>query len=226
MAEALHQAKEGRLHILGKMAESLEAPRPDYKPHAPRNYSFTIARDMIGALIGPGGKIIQEIQRTTNSTIVVEEKDDMGHVSIFANNQDDMDAAVEAAKGYTASPEINTIYTGKITSIREFGAFVEFLPGREGLLHISEVAWERLEDLDGILAEGDEVEVKLLEINEGKFRLSRKALLPKPEGYVERERRGPRGGGDRGPRRGGDRDRRGGGDRRGGDRDRGPRRRS
>jgi len=226
LSKALSQAKEGRLHILGKITETMAEPREDYKPHTPRIVQISIPKEFIGAVIGTGGKIIQEIQSVTGTTIVIEEVDNKGIVDIFAENRDSIEAAMKWINSIIEVPEVGKVYQGKVKSIVEFGAFVEILPGKEGLLHISEVAWKRLENLDGILKEGDELEVKLLEIDQktGKLRLSRKALMEKPDGFVERERP-PRDRNDRGDRRGdrgdrGDRDRdRGGSDRRhGGDR--------
>lgn len=219
---ALKQAKAGREHILGKMLETLPEPRADYRPHVPRIVEFKIDREFIGAVIGPGGKIIQEIQRETNSTVSISEEGEFGIVQIYTNDKAGMDAAIARIKGITSKPDVGTVYTGKVRSIMPFGAFVEFLPGKDGLLHISEISYERLESMDGVFKEGDSVEVKLVEVDPktGKFRLSAKALLPVPEGYVapeERPRRENRDRNDRGDRRGGDRDRRGG------DRDRGPR---
>ena len=221
LSKALTQAKEGRLHILGKITETMAEPRADYKPHTPRIVQISIPKEFIGAVIGTGGKVIQEIQAVTGTTIVIEEIDNKGIVDIFAENRDSIEAALKWINSIIEVPEVGKVYQGKVKSIVEFGAFVEILPGKEGLLHISEVAWKRIENLDGILKEGDEVEVKLLEIDQktGKLRLSRKALMEKPEGFVERERP-PRDRNDRGDRRGdrGERDR--GGDRRhgGGDR--------
>jgi len=218
LAKALAQAKEGRLHILDKITETLAEPRPDYKPHTPRIVQITIPKEFIGAVIGTGGKVIQEIQAVTGTTIVIEEVDNKGIVDIFAENRDSIEAALKWVNSIIEVPEVGKVYQGKVKSIVEFGAFVEILPGKEGLLHISEVAWKRLENLDGILKEGDEVEVKLLEVDQktGKLRLSRKALMDKPEGYVERERP-PRERSDRGGDRDrGDRDRDRGGNRYGG----------
>lgn len=216
LKEALMQAKEGRLHILGEMAKTIAEPNADLKPHAPRSVNIQIAKEMIGAVIGPGGKIVQEIQASTGTIVVIEEVNNHGIVNIFANDQESMDAAVSRVKSIVSLPEPGEIYTGIVKSITTFGAFIEFMPGKEGLLHISEITWERLESMDGVLEAGEEVKVKLIEVDQrsGKFRLSRKVLLDKPEGYVERERSG---GGNRG---GGDRDRRGGGDRRSGGGDR------
>ena len=180
---ALNQAKEGRLHILGEMEKAIETPREDFKPHVPRSHKMTIPQDMIGAVIGPGGKVIQEIQKETGATINIEEVDNKGVVSIFAIDDAAMQAALGRIKAIVAIPEVGETYDGKVKSIMPFGAFVEFMPGKDGLLHISEIKWERLENMDGILEVGEEVSVKLIGIDKksGKFRLSRKALLPKPE---------------------------------------------
>ena len=182
LSEALNQAKEGRLHILSEMTKTISIPREDLKPHTPRSYKMSIAKDMIGAVIGPGGKIIQEIQKESGATVLVEEVDEKGIVNIFSSNQDDMDNAVERVKAIVALPEVGETYVGKVKSIKDFGAFIEFMPGKDGLLHISEIKWERVETMDGILEEGEEIKVKLTEIDRrtGKFRLSRKALIPKP----------------------------------------------
>lgn len=180
---ALNQAKEGRMHILGEMAKAITAPREDYKPHVPRSFKMSIPSDMIGAVIGPVGKVIQEIQKETGATINIEEVDDRGEVSFFAVDKEAMDAAVGRVKNIVAVPEVGETYDGKVKSIMPFGAFIEFMPGKDGLLHISEIKWERLENMDGVLEVGEEVSVKLIGIDKksGKFRLSRKALLPKPE---------------------------------------------
>ena len=183
LSKALNQAKEGRLHILKEMLKSIDKPRADLKPHTPRSFKLTIAKDMIGAVIGPGGKIIQEIQKESGATVLVDEVDDNGVVNIFASNQENMDAAVEKVKAIVALPEVGEEYIGKVKNIMPFGAFIEFMPGKDGLLHISEIKWERLESMDGVLEEGEEIKVKLIEIDKktGKFRLSRKVLIPKPE---------------------------------------------
>jgi polyribonucleotide nucleotidyltransferase len=192
MREALSQAKKGRLHILDAMYECMPAARADVKPHAPRMVKLIIDKEYIGAVIGPGGKIIQEMQRTTGATINIEEVDNHGEVSIFSANKDSLDAAVRWINGIVAVPEIGDVYDGVVKGIKEFGAFVEFMPGKQGLLHISEISWKRLETMDGIFKEGDEVKVKLvgLDPKTGKFKLSHKALLPKPE-QAPREDRGP-----------------------------------
>ena len=191
MREALSQAKKGRLHILDAMYECIPAARADVKPHAPRMVKLIIDKEFIGAVIGPGGKIIQEMQRTTGATINIEEVDNHGEVSIFSANKDSLDAAVKWINGIVAVPEIGEVYDGVVKGIKEFGAFVEFMPGKQGLLHISEISWKRLETMDGIFKEGDEVKVKLvgLDPKTGKFKLSHKALLPKPE-QAPREDRG------------------------------------
>lgn len=181
--KALNQAREGRLHILGKITDTMPAPREDYKPHAPRIVSIKIPKDMIGAVIGPGGKIIQEIQATTGAIIVIEEEGNFGKVDISADNKEAIDAALARVNAITAVPEVGTVYTGKVKSIVPFGAFVEILPGKDGLLHISEIEWKRLEKVEDALKEGQEVEVKLIEVDQrsGKLKLSRKVLLPRPE---------------------------------------------
>jgi len=171
------------LHILGKITETMAEPREDYKPHAPRIVTIKIPKDMIGAVIGPGGKIIQEIQATTGAIIVIEEEGNFGKVSISADNKEAIDSALARVNAITAVPEVGTVYTGKVKSIVPFGAFVEILPGKDGLLHISEIEWKRLEKVEDALKEGQEVEVKLIEVDQrsGKLKLSRKVLLPRPE---------------------------------------------
>ncbi|AGA79654.1 polyribonucleotide nucleotidyltransferase [Echinicola vietnamensis] len=183
LKEALYQAKDGRLHILEEISKTLAAPKPDLKPHTPRSYNMTIPKELIGAVIGPGGKVIQEIQKDTGATIVIEEVDNAGKINIFSNNQESMDSAIGRIKAIVAQPEIGETYTGKVKNIMPFGAFVEFMPGKDGLLHISEIKWERLENMDGVLEPGEEIMVKLIDVDKktGKFKLSRKALLPKPE---------------------------------------------
>lgn len=183
LKQALYQAKEGRLHILNEITKTLSAPRPDLKPHAPRSYNMSIPKELIGAVIGPGGKVIQEIQKDTGATIVIEEKDNMGKINIFSNNQESMDGAIRRIKAIVAQPEIGEVYTGKVKNIMPFGAFVEFMPGKDGLLHISEIKWERLDNMEGVLEPGEEIMVKLIDVDKktGKFKLSRKVLLPKPE---------------------------------------------
>jgi polyribonucleotide nucleotidyltransferase len=231
MRAALAQAKNGRLHIINAMYDAVPAARPEPKPHAPRMEKLIIDREFIGAVIGPGGKVIQEIQRETGTTINIEEVGETGEVSIFSAQKEGLEKAVAWVKGIIAVPEVGEVYESIVKSIMPYGAFVEFMPGKQGLLHISEVSWKRLDTMEGVLSEGEKVKVKLTgtDPKTGKFKLSRKVLMPKPEGYVEREERGDRPDrGDRGPRddrRGPRDDRRGGGDRRGGDnyRDRGDR---
>jgi len=182
LEKALNQAKEGRLHILSKMTEVIEKPKSDFKPFAPRAHNMVIDRELIGAVIGPGGKVIQEIQRESGATINIEEKDNKGYISIFATNGESMSIARKRVEGIVKMPEVNEVYEAKVKSIQAFGAFCEFLPGKEGLLHISEITWERLPSMDGVLKEGDMLQVKLTEIDKktGKYRLSRKVLLPRP----------------------------------------------
>ena len=225
LEKALEQARQGRMHIMGEMMKTISEPRADYKEFVPRMIQIRVAGEFIGAIIGKGGETIQRIQRETGTTITITEENNNGVsegvVDIFGQDKEAMDKALEWINGITAVPEVGTVYHGKVVSILEFGAFVEILPGKEGLLHVSEIDWKKTDKVEDVLNVGDELDVKLLEIDEktGKMRLSRKALIEKPEGYVEPERR-PRGG-DRGPRR--DNDRRPGGDRRPNG-DRGPRR--
>jgi len=183
LKEALYQAREGRLHILNEINKTLDAPKPDYKPHTPRSFNMMIPKELIGAVIGPGGKVIQEIQKDTGATIIIEEVDNAGKINIFSNDQNSMDAAISRIKGIVAQPEIGETYTGKVKNIMPFGAFVEFMPGKDGLLHISEIKWDRLETMEGVLETGEEIVVKLIDVDKktGKFKLSRKVLLPKPE---------------------------------------------
>jgi polyribonucleotide nucleotidyltransferase len=182
LTNALNQAKDGRLHILGEMAKTMTAPREDYKPHAPRIVMIKIDKEFIGAVIGPGGKIIQEMQRETGATISIEEKDNQGFVQVFADNKAAIDAALSRIRAIASKPEVGEIYEGKVKSIMPFGAFVEIMPGKDGLLHISEIDHRRIETMDGIFNVGDEVRVKLLDVDkQGKLKLSRKALLPRPE---------------------------------------------
>lgn len=184
LEKALSQAKEGRMHILGKIMETMPEPRGDFKAHAPRIEVIIIPKDFIGAVIGPGGKIIQGMQEETGATITIEEIDGYGRVEISANNKASIDAAMDKIKGIIAIPEVGEVYEGKVRSIMPYGCFVEFLPGKDGLLHISEVDWKRLESVEEAgIHEGDMIEVKLVDIDpkSGKFKLSRKALLPRPE---------------------------------------------
>lgn len=218
LAEALDQARQGRLHILGEIEKTIAVPREDYKPFVPRITQIKVPKEFIGAIIGPGGKVIQEMQRETGTTIVIEEVGDFGVVDIVADNLEARDKVIEKIKRIASVPEVGEIYRGKVKNIQPFGAFIEILPNQDGLLHISEIDWKRLEKVEDALKVGDEVEVKLIEVDpkSGKLKLSRRALIPKPEGYVERapERRneGRREGGQE---RGNDRDRSHGGDHRG-----------
>ncbi|HEY4787071.1 MAG TPA: polyribonucleotide nucleotidyltransferase [Bacteroidales bacterium] len=190
LTKALEQARAGRLHILGKITECIAEPRADYKPHAPRIVQMTIPREFIGAVIGTGGKVIQEIQNVTGATIVLEEIDNKGVIDIFADNKESIDGALARINAIVEVPEVGKVYKGKVKSILAFGAFIEILPGKDGLLHISEVDWKHLQSLEGIMKEGDEVEVKLIDIDKktGKMKLSRKVLLPKPERMEGAER--------------------------------------
>jgi polyribonucleotide nucleotidyltransferase len=215
MKNALAQAKEGRLHILSKMNEVLSEPADDLSEYAPRFTSIKVPVDTIGAIIGSGGETIRSITKDTGCEINI---DDEGVVLISSASKEATDQAIAIIEQLIKKPEAGEVYTGKIVEIREgLGAFVEFMPKTKGLLHISEIAYERTENVEDVLTKGDEIEVKLLEVRDGKFRLSRRALMEKPEGWEERPpRRDNRGGGDR---RGGGRDSRGGGrDNRGGDR--------
>jgi polyribonucleotide nucleotidyltransferase len=191
MRKALEQARRGRLHILDAMYNCIPAHRPELKPHAPRIEQLLIDTEFIGSVIGPGGKIIQEIQRETGTTINIEEQNGKGIVKIFSSNKEGIDKAMNWIKGIVAVPEIGETYEGIVKSVVPFGAFIEFLPGKQGLLHISEVSWMRLDNLDGVIAEGDKVKIKLVgtDPKTGKLRLSRKVLMPKPEGYVEPEKK-------------------------------------
>ena len=207
LEKALLQAKEGREYILGKITECIAEPREDLKPHAPRIETMTIPKEFIGAVIGPGGKIIQGMQEETGATITIEEVDNIGRIEIAGTNKKSIDDAMRIIKGIVAVPEVGEVYKGKVRSIMPYGAFVEFLPGKDGLLHISEIDWKRLETVEQAgLKEGDTISVKLVDIDAktGKFKLSHKVLLQKPEGYEERPprpERGPRSErGDRGPR--------------------------
>jgi polyribonucleotide nucleotidyltransferase len=183
MMAALEQARHGRLHILDQMYDCMPSYRPEVKPHAPRMQKLFIDKEFIGAVIGPQGKIIQEIQRETGTTINIEEVGNQGEVSVFSPAKEGLDRAVAWIKGIVAMPEVGDEYDSKVKSVMPYGAFVEFMPGKQGLLHISEVSWKRLETLDGILKEGDMVKVKLIGVDQktGKFKLSRKVLMPKPD---------------------------------------------
>ena len=196
LAKALEQARQGRLHIMGEMMKTISEPREDYKPFVPRIKQIEIESDFIGAVIGKGGETIQKIQKETGTTITITEDTERhkGIVDIFSADRDALDKALAWIEGICAVPEVGAVYHGKVVSILDFGAFVEILPGKEGLLHVSEIAWEKTENVADVLKVGDEVDVKLLEIDEksGKMRLSMRVLQDKPEGYVEPERR-PRG---------------------------------
>ncbi|MDE7410552.1 MAG: polyribonucleotide nucleotidyltransferase, partial [Paramuribaculum sp.] len=213
LERALNQAREGRLHILNIINQTIPAPREDYKPHVPRIVTMLIPKELIGAVIGPGGKVIQGIQEESGATVSIDEIDEGGYIEVAASNKESIDKAMSMINAIVQLPEEGNTYHGTVRSILDFGAFVEFMPNRDGLLHISEISWDRLPDMAASgLKEGDEVDVKLIEIDKktGKFRLSMRALQPKPEGYVERERapraeRPRREGGERGPRRDGDR---------------------
>lgn len=183
LAQALEQARVGRLHILGEMKKGIADVRSDLKPHAPRAMVIKIDTNQIGAVIGPGGKVVQDIQKDSGAVVNIDEHDNAGWVSIFATSKESMDKAVSRVKGIVAVPEVGETYVGKVKTIQPFGAFVEFMPGKDGLLHISEIKWERLETMDGVLQVGEEVTVKLIDVDKktGKYRLSRKVLLPKPE---------------------------------------------
>ncbi len=194
MSQALEQARRGRLHILDAMYNCIPAANPDVKEHAPRMVKMYIDREFIGAVIGPGGKVIQEMQRETGTTINIEEKNNRGEVSVFGVNKAGVERAVAIIKGIVAVPTVGDVYDATVKSIMPFGAFVEFLPGKQGLVHISEISWKRLETLDGIVKEGDTFKVKLIgtDPKSGKFKLSRKALIPKPENKPREE--SPKGG--------------------------------
>ena len=204
LERALNQARDGRLHILDIIEQTIPAPREDYKPHVPRIVTMPIPKDLIGAVIGPGGKIIQGIQEESGATVSIDEIDEGGYIEIAATSKESMDKAVALINAIVELPEEGKTYTGTVRSILDFGAFVEFMPHRDGLLHISEISWDRIPDMESSgIKEGDTLEVKLIEIDKksDKYRLSMRALMPKPEGYVERERQPRENRGDRGPRR-------------------------
>lgn len=206
LEKALAQAKQAREHILGKILETMDAPRAELKPHVPRIEAFEIPKEFIGAVIGPGGKIIQGMQEETGATITIEEEDGVGKIQVSGPNKESIDAAIAQIRAIVAIPEVGEVYDAKVMSIMPYGCFVEFMPGKEGLLHISEISWKRLETVEEAgLKEGDHIQVKLLEIDEktGKFRLSHRVLEEKPEGWEERPARRPRreGGEGRAPRR-------------------------
>ena len=206
LEKALEQARQGRLHIMGEMMKTISEPREDYKPFVPRIIQIRIPSEYIGAVIGKGGENIQGLQKETGTTITITEENGEGIVDIFGVDRDSMDAALKKIKDICTEPEAGTVYHGKVTSIQDFGAFVEILPGKEGLLHVSEISWAKTENVSDVLNVGDEVDVKLLEIDKktNKMRLSMRALTEKPEGYEE-PRRGGRdsrpGAGPRNPER-------------------------
>ena len=209
LEKALMQAKAGREHIMGEMMKTISEPRPELKPHVPRIEQIIIPKEFIGAVIGPGGKVIQQMQEDTNTVITIDEADGVGHVQVSGPNKESIDAAIRKIRAIVAVPEVGEVYEGTVRSIMPYGCFVEIMPGKDGLLHISEIDWKRLETVEEAgLKEGDKITVKLLEIDPktGKYKLSHRCLIPKPEGYVERERR-PRP--ERGDRRNGQRNDRG-----------------
>jgi polyribonucleotide nucleotidyltransferase len=191
LAQALAQANEGRMHILNIIEDTIPAPREDYKPNVPRIVSMSVPKEFIGAIIGPQGKVIQELQKETNTVITIEEVGDKGVVEISSVDKASVEAAIARIKGITAVPEIGEEYEGVVKNLPTFGALVEFLPGKDGLLHVSEINWSRVENVEDVLKVGDKVKVKLIDVDKktGKFKLSHKVLLPKPEGYVEPQRR-------------------------------------
>ena len=204
LEKALEQARQGRIHIMGEMMKTISEPRKELKPQVPRIEAFDIPKEFIGAVIGPGGKIIQQMQQDTGATITIDEADGVGHVQVSAPNKESIDAAMAKIKGIVALPEVGEVYDGVVKSIMPYGCFVEILPGKEGLLHISEILWKRLETVEEAgIKEGDHIQVKLLEIDPktGKYKLSHRVLLEKPEGYQERPRRPRRDNGERRPHR-------------------------
>jgi polyribonucleotide nucleotidyltransferase len=182
LKQALEQAKKGRLHILDVMNQTINEPREDYKPHVPRIEKISVPKEFIGAIIGPGGKIIQEMQRETNTVIVLEEIGDYGVIDIASDDKASIEAAKARIRAIVAVPEIGEVYLGTVKNIVPFGAFIEIMPGKEGLLHISEIDWKRIERVEDVLRSGEKIEVKLMDIDNktGKLKLSRKALIPKP----------------------------------------------
>ncbi|HPB03683.1 MAG TPA: S1 RNA-binding domain-containing protein, partial [Bacteroidaceae bacterium] len=195
LEKALAQAKAGREHILSKITDCMAEPRADLKPHAPRIEMLTIPKEFIGAVIGPGGKIIQGMQEETGASINIEEIDGVGRIEVAASNYANIEAALAKIRAIVAIPEVGETYLGKVRSVMPYGVFVEFLPGKDGLLHISEIDWKRYETIEDTgIHEGDNIQVKLIEIDSktGKFKLSRRVLLDKPEGYEERPMRQPR----------------------------------
>ena len=217
LEKALMQAKAGREYILSKLTETIAEPRAELKPQVPRIEAFDIPKEFIGAVIGPGGKIIQQMQEDTGATITIDEADGVGHVQVSAPDKASIDAAIAKIKAIVAIPEVGEIYEGTVRSIMPYGCFVEIMPGKDGLLHISEIDWKRLETVEEAgIKEGDKIKVKLLEIDPktGKYKLSHRVLIEKPEGYVERPARGERGERRERPERGERRDRGDRGDRR------------
>ena len=189
LEKALMQAKAGREHILKCLTDTIAEPRPELKPHVPRIEAFDIPKEFIGAVIGPGGKIIQQMQEDTSTVITIDEADGVGHVQVSGPNRDCIDAAIRKIRAIVAVPEVGEVYEGTVRSIMPYGCFVEIMPGKDGLLHISEIDWKRLETVEEAgIKEGDKITVKLLEIDQktGKYKLSHRVLIPKPEGYVER----------------------------------------
>jgi polyribonucleotide nucleotidyltransferase len=195
LEKALMQAKAGREHILNCITSTIAEPRPELKPHVPRIEAFEIPKEFIGAVIGPGGKIIQQMQEDTGATITIDEEDGVGKIQVSGPNKESIDAAIAKIKAIVAIPEVGEVYEGTVRSIMPYGCFVEFMPGKDGLLHISEIDWKRLETVEEAgIKEGDKIQVKLLEIDPktGKFKLSHRVLVEKPEGYQERPARGER----------------------------------
>ena len=195
LEKALMQAKAGREHILNKLTETIAEPRAELKPHVPRIVAFEIPKEFIGAVIGPGGKIIQQMQEDTNTTITIDETDGVGKVQVSGPNKESIDSAIAKIKSIVAIPEVGEVYEGTVRSIMPYGCFVEIMPGKDGLLHISEIDWKRLETVEEAgIKEGDKIQVKLMEIDPktGKYKLSHRVLIEKPEGYVERPARGER----------------------------------
>jgi polyribonucleotide nucleotidyltransferase len=206
LKKALAQAHDGRMHILGKLTEAIPEPRADYKPQVPRMVHLTIPKEFIGAVIGPGGKIIQDIQAKTGAVVNIEEVDGKGEIYVSSADKSSIDAAMARIHAIVEQPEVGKVYNGVVKGIQTFGAFVEILPGKQGLLHISEIDWQRIDKVEDVLKEGDQVEVKLLDVDtkNGKLSLSRKVLLPVPEGFVPPAPRPPResrGGDSRGGQR-------------------------
>ena len=204
LEKALMQAKAGREHIMGEMMKTISEPRPELKPHVPRIEQIIIPKEFIGAVIGPGGKVIQQMQEDTQTVITIDEEDGVGKVQISAPGRDAIEAALAKIKAIVAIPEVGEVYHGTVRSVMPYGCFVEFLPGKDGLLHISEIDWKRLDTVEEAgIKEGDEIDVKLIDIDQktGKFKLSRRVLIEKPADYVERPQRERRPRPERGERR-------------------------